>query len=77
MKVRTIIAGAAIMLLCGGLGVCVAEEAPAPSATPQAAPAAAAKPKHHRKYHHGKHHAQREFSEQELQEYMAAHPPTK
>jgi hypothetical protein len=51
MKVRTLIAGAAVMLLCGGLGVCVAEEAPtpAPLATPEAAPSSA--PKHHRKHH--------------------------
>jgi hypothetical protein len=76
MKVRTLIAGAAVMLLCGGLGVCVAEEAatPAPLATPEAAPSSA--PQHHRKHHHAKHHAAREFSEQELQEYMA-HPPSK
>jgi hypothetical protein len=80
MKVRTLIAGAAVMLLCGGLGVCVAEEAPtpAPLATPEAAPssAPAPKPKHHRKHHRGKHHAAREFSEQELQEFQA-HPPSK
>jgi len=76
MKVRTLIAGAAVMLLCGGLGVCVAQEAstPAPLATPKAAPSSA--PKHHRKHHHAKHHAAKEFSEQELQENMA-HSPSK
>ena len=78
MKVRTLIAGATVMLLCG-LGVCVAAEAttPAPAASSEAAPAA--KPKHHRKHHQVKHHqvkhhAQKEFSEQELQQYLAAHP---
>ena len=78
MKVRTLIAGAAVMLLCGGLGVCVAEEAstPVPLATPEAAPSSAPAPKHHRKHHHAKHHAAKEFSEQELQEYMA-HSPSK
>jgi len=69
MKVRTLIAGAAVMLLCGGLGVCVAQEAPpaappaasapapeaaTPAAAPEAAPAA--KPKHHGKHHHYRHH---------------------
>lgn len=80
MKVRTLIAGAAVMLLCGGLGVCIAEEAPqaAPPVAPKVAPSAAPapKPKHHRKHHHGKHHAAREFSEQQLQE-LQAHPPSK
>jgi hypothetical protein len=76
MKVRTLIAGAAVMLLCGGLGVCIAEEAPpaAPPVAPSSAPAP--KPKHHRTHHHGKHHAAREFSERQLQE-MQAHPPSK
>ena len=76
MKVRTLIAGAAVVLLCGGVGICIAEEAPAPSAAPKAAHSSAPKPKHHRKSHHGKHHGQEEFSEQQLQE-MQAQPPSK
>jgi hypothetical protein len=80
MKVTTLIASAAVVLLCGGLGVCVAQEAPAPSppVAPEAAPspAPAPKPKHHRKHHHGKHHAAREYTEQELQE-LQAKPPSK
>src|SRR5690349_12775789 len=70
MKIRTLIAGAAVMLLCGGFGVCVAQEAPsapapAPAAAPEAAPApaapeaapaSAAKPKHYGKHHHRHHH---------------------
>ena len=83
MKVRTLIAGGAVVVLCGGLGVCIAQEAPAPapSVAPSHAPEAtlATKPKHHRKHHQVKHHqvkhhAQKEFSEQELQQYLAAHP---
>ena len=78
MKVRTIIAGTAVMLLCGWLGVCVAEEAPEPA--PPVAPSSAPAPKHHRKHHHrhhhGKHHVEREFTEQELQN-MQAQPPSK
>jgi hypothetical protein len=76
MKVRTLIAGAAVMFLCGGLGVCVAQDAPAPAAS-AAAPASepAGKPqhhhgKHHHRHHQGKHHGQhgqQEFTEQELQ----------
>jgi hypothetical protein len=69
MKIRTLIAGAAVMLLCGGFGVCVAQEAPsapapapaaapeaAPAPAPEAAPASAAKPKHYGKHHHRHHH---------------------
>jgi hypothetical protein len=62
MKIRTLIAGAAVMFLCGGLGVCVAQEAapaaaPAASApAPESAPEPAAKPTHHGKHHHGHHH---------------------
>jgi len=83
MKIRTLIAGAAVMLLCGGLGVCVAQETPpaAPAAAPAAsAPAPESAPKatskHHGKHHHhrhhhgkhqGKHQGQQEFTEQELQ----------
>jgi hypothetical protein len=76
MKVRTLIAGATVVLLCGGLGVCVAAEgtAPAPAATSEAAPPPAAKPRHHRRHHHAMHHGQKEFTEQELQQYLAAHP---
>jgi hypothetical protein len=81
MKVRTLIAGAAVMLLCGGLGVCVAQEAtPAAPAAEKAAPSSAAAPKakHHRmrRHHHGKQHAQKEYTEQELQQ-MSASPPSK
>ncbi len=79
MKVRTLIAGAAVVFLCGGLGVCVAQEAPAPAspvapeaaASPAPPSVPASKPKHHtnhhRRHHHGKRPAAREFSEQELQ----------
>ena len=44
MKVKTLIAGTAVVLLLGGLGVCVAQEAPAPasSVAPEAAPSPAA-----------------------------------
>jgi len=88
MKVRTLIAGAAVMLLCGGLGVCVAQEAPpaappaasapAPEAAPAAAPetAPAAKPKHHGKHHHHRHHHGKQHGQQEFteQELQAASP---
>ncbi len=84
MKLKTLIAGTVVMLLCGGLTVCFAQEAPkaapsvapesAPSAAPEAAPAP--KPKHHRRHHHRKGHAQKEFTEQQLQEYQAQ-PPSK
>jgi hypothetical protein len=74
MKFRTLIAGAAVVLLCSGVGVCVAEEAGTPPVAPSPAAEAtpAAKPKHHakhhRRHHHGKHHgATKEFTEQELQ----------
>lgn len=92
MNFRNLIAGAAVVLLCGGVGVCVAQEAPsaAPPAAPEAASspapasAPAAKPKHHAK-HHARHHghhrrgkqsAQKEFTEQQLQE-MQTQPPSK
>ena len=78
MKIRILIAGAAVMLLCGGLGVGVAEEAD-PRRRHRLPPCVRShppKPKHHREHHHGKHHAAREFSEQQLQE-MQAHPPSK
>ena len=79
MKLKTIIAGAVIILLYGGLTVCFAQEAPkaapsvAPEAsvTPEAAPAP--KPQHRRKHRHRKHHAEKEFTEQQLQ----AMPPSK
>lgn len=91
MNFRNLIAGAAVVLLCGGVGVCVAQEAPAaPAAAPEAASspapasAPAAKSKHHAK-HHARHHghhrrgkqsAQKEFTEQQLQE-MQTQPPSK
>ncbi len=76
MKVRILIAGAAVMLLCGGFGIGIAEEAP--PVAPKVAPASAPNhpPKHHHRHHHGKHHAAKEFSEQQLQE-MEAHSPSK
>jgi hypothetical protein len=76
MKVRILIAGAAVVLLCGGVGICTAEDAPAPSAAPKVTHSSAPKRKHHRKTHHGNHHAQEEFSEQQLQQ-MQAQPPSK
>ncbi len=87
MNFRTLIAGAAVVLLCGGVGVCVAQEAPAsPPAASAPAPASApsAKPKHHARHHakhharhrHGKQSAQKEFTEQQLQE-MQTQPPSK
>ncbi len=87
MKIRTLIAGAAVVLLCGGTGICLAQGAPAPaaSAAPEAAPSPAAsaptsKPKHHAVRHHRRHHAkghgQKEFTEQELQQ-MQPQPPSK
>lgn len=78
MKIRTLIAGAAVMLLCSGVGVCIAQEA-SPAATP-AAPSSAPAPKakHHRMrhHHHVKQHAQKEFTEQELQQFQS-NPPSK
>jgi hypothetical protein len=87
MKIRTLIAGAAVVLLCGGTGICVAQEAPAPAApaAPEAAPshapesAPASKPMHHAAHHYrrhlAKHHRQKEFTEQELQQ-MQPQPPS-
>jgi len=93
MKIRTLIAGAAVMLLCGGLGVCVAQEAPsapapaaapeaAPAAAPEAAPASAAKPKHYRKHHHrhhhaGKYHGGQKEFSEQELQQMSATPPSK
>ena len=77
MKVRTLIISAAVVLLCGGLGV--AQEAPSPAASPAAAKAPSSSEhvsKHHAKHHrrrHGKHYGQKEFTEQQLQE-MQTHP---
>jgi hypothetical protein len=78
MKVRTLIAGAAVVLLCGGFGVCVAQEAPkppaaaapeaAPSSAPEAAPSSASAPKHHRKHHH-RHHGHRHGKQHGAQEF--------
>jgi hypothetical protein len=76
MKLGTLIAGTAVVLFCGGLGVCVAQEAPAPSAAPKVAPAAKHHPKHNHRHHHGKSHETKEFTEQQLQE-MQAQPPGK
>ena len=74
MKVRTLIAGAAVVFLCGGFGVCVAQEAPpaasaaAPASEPAGKPCAIwqASPRHHQGKHHAQH-GQQEFTEQELQ----------
>jgi hypothetical protein len=90
MKVRTLIAGAALMLMCGGLGVCVAQEAPKPAApaaaAPEPAPSApepaasapepAAKPKHHRRHH--RHHHGKMHAQQEFSEQeLQAQAPSK
>ena len=78
MKVRTLIAGAAVMLLCGGIGVAIAADAPPAAAAPKGAPSSASKSKHHHMHHHrgGKSHGQKEFTEQQLQE-MQTQPPSK
>jgi hypothetical protein len=85
MKARALIASAAVVFLCGGFGVCFAAEgstpetpaASAPSPAPESAPAPAPKAKHHRMHRrHGKHHAQKEYTEQELQQYQSQ-PPAK
>ena len=84
MKLRTLIASAAVVFLCGGTGVCVASwGSPATPGAHEAAsspaPESAEKPEHHarqhRRRHHGKHHAQKEFTEQQLQQ-MQAQPPS-
>jgi hypothetical protein len=84
MKIRTLIAGAAVVFLCGGTGICLAQGAAspgAPEAAPSPAPASApaSKPKHHAVHHHrrhlAKHHGQKEFTEQELQQ-MQPQPPS-
>lgn len=91
MKVRTLIAGAAIVFLCGGLGVCVAQEAPAPAspAAPEAAPSPASpsvpesasmpasKHKHHTKHHRRHHHGKRRAEREFTEQELQAQSPSK
>lgn len=83
MKVRTLIAGAAVVLLCGAVGVSLAEDAPAakaPSAEASPASSSTSAMKHHhhkrRSHHARKGHGQKEFTEQQLQE-MSTQPSSK